>query len=143
MRVSTPIRSRRRIPIASSWKLAKQLVRKNWDGKTVGVAEAVPLRSPGRPVGVGVVELIQEERDPTELVLDRADPEIRVALEHAGEHEVGQRPSHGEVLVHEDRRGDVGDIERGTSGLGVAAIGAHMEAQRHGELGRAQAQNAS
>ena len=100
--------------------------------------EPVPLATT-RPVRVGVVHLVEEERDPRELVLDRADPQPREPLEHAGEDEVGDRLADLVVLVDEHRRRHVLDVERerGVTATRIAAVGCGVEADRQVEVLRA------
>ena len=97
----------------------------------VGIGETSPFRPPPRAVGVGVVEPVEEERDPRELVLDRPDAEAGEALEHAGEDEVGERLAHLRVGVHEHRRRHVLHVEAkgGRTDSRVGTIGGDVQRQ--------------
>ena len=99
----------------------------------VGVGEPPPVRPAGRAVGVGVVEPLQEERDPAQLVLDRADPQAGKPLEHAGEDQFGERLADLEVRVDEHRGRHVLHVEPEGVGAdaGVGALGGDVERQRH------------
>src|SRR5262245_44049090 len=66
-----------------------------------GVAlEAVP-RLAARALRIGVVEPVDEMRRPGQLVLGRADPQPRIALEDAREDDVAERPPHPVIGVRE------------------------------------------
>src|SRR5437870_6240196 len=93
--LSGPMTSRRRMPMASSWKLKTTLRRKNslgsmpsplWRGQALE-----PVNRLAVALAVGVVHRRKQVRRPGQLELDDRQGEAGMALEDAGEDQVAQR----------------------------------------------------
>src|SRR6266851_9037118 len=142
--LSTPMTSRRRMPMASSWKLKTTLRRKKSLGSmpSPAFARAGPPPSRGQalePVNrfavalaVGVVHGGEQVGRPGQLELDDGHPEAGMTLEDAGEDQIAHRQRRIERLG----RAAGGVAQRRLAGPADLALPSRGRVQAEGQVER-------
>ena len=87
---------------------------------------------PGAPLGVGVVQAVQEVGRPGQFHLYRPHLELGEALEDAVEDHVGEGAA--DPVVHVADEGGAADVGIGEVVAGVGAVGGGMHAEGHSQV---------